>query len=138
MIDPVTVADGVSIAVEFTATVMGYINDVKCASEDRKNLLHELTSTHYLLYRIKDQANQAHWDDKLSETMKWLGTPKGPLEQFKGALEKLASKLKPAEGLKKAGKALTWYFDKKAINEILQTIQRQKLLFELVVQCDHM
>lgn len=136
MIDPGTVAKAVESAIGTASNVIEYINDVKSASEDRKNLLEELQSTHYLLYRIKDQASQAHWDEKLSETMKWLSVPKGPLEQFQRALEKLASKLKPVEGLKKAGKALTWTFDKKAINDILQTIQRQKSLFELALQCD--
>ena len=105
MIDPGTVAKAVESAIGTASNVIEYINDVKSASEDRKNLLEELESTHYLLYRIKDRASQSHWDDKLSETMKWLSVPKGPLEQFQRALEKLASKLKPVEGLKKAGKS---------------------------------
>jgi hypothetical protein len=136
MFDPLTIAEGVNDAIGSASKVIEYISDVKSAGEDRKNVLEELQSTHYLLYRIKDQANQAPWDDKLSETMKWLSMPKGPLEQFQGALEKLVSKLKPVAGLKKVGKALAWPFDKKSVSNILQTIQRQKLLFELVLQCD--
>src|SRR5437879_2376474 len=113
MIDPVTAIQGVGTAISFASNVITYINDVKSARKDRNDLLEELKSTHDLLYRIKDQADQAHCDDNLIQSIKWLSTPKGPLEQFQGALEKLASKLEPVSGLKKVKKDLTWSLDKK-------------------------
>jgi hypothetical protein len=64
--------------------------------------------------------------------------PKGPLEQFKGALEQLASRLEPSKGVKKVGRALTWPFQTEEIKEILSTIERQKSLFDLALQNDHM
>jgi hypothetical protein len=128
--DPAT---SIITLVQFTGTVIGYINDVKGASEERKRILDELSSTHYLLFLLKDKAEAKEWGD----TIKSLAIPKGPLEQFKDALERLASKLAPAEGLKKVGRALTWPFQKDDVKYILSTIERQKSLFSLALQNDH-
>ena len=70
--------------------------------------------------------------------MKSLNVPTGPLEQFKIALEHLASKLAPVDGLRKVGKALAWPFQKTEIQDILNMIERQKSLFNLALQNDHM
>ena len=51
---------------------------------------------------------------------------------MKQTLERLEKKLNPGEGVKKAGKALTWSFQKKEVNEILE---RQKTV---ALQNDHM
>lgn len=64
--------------------------------------------------------------------------PNGPLEQFKAALETLAAKLAPADGLKKLRKSLMWPFQEKEIKDILSTIERQKALFGLARQNDHL
>lgn len=63
--------------------------------------------------------------------------PKGPLEQFKAALEQLASKLASVKGLKKVEKNLIWPFQEQEVTEILSTIERQKSLFALIVINDH-
>ena len=41
-----------------------------------------------------------------------LGGPDGALEQFKGVMLKLQSKLEPVAGMKGVGKRLVWSFDK--------------------------
>ena len=60
------------------------------------------------------------------------------MEQFKRALEQLASRLEPSKGPKMVGKALAWPFQTEEIKEILSTIERQKSLFDLALQNDHM
>ena len=120
--------------IELTGTVIGYINDTKGASEDRKKVFDELSSTHYLLFLLKDRAEASEWAD----TLKSLDMPNGPFEQFKSALELLTSKLKPAKGLEKVGKALTWSFQKAEVKDILFTIERLKSLFSIARQNDHM
>lgn len=70
-------------------------------------------------------------------TIKPLNLPGGPLDKFKIILEQLALKLKPVEGAKKVGRALKWPFQKGEINEILNTLERQKTLFNLALQNDH-
>jgi hypothetical protein len=101
-------------------------------------MLAEISSTSGVLFLLKDLAERAQWEDGWSVTIKSLNLPGGPLDKFKMTLNKLASKLKPVEGAKKLGKALIWSFQKGEINEILDALERQKTLFNLALQNDHM
>jgi len=120
--------------VELATTVIGYIKSTKEAGEERKKLLRETTGTLNFLVLLKNQAEEKEW----ANTLRIIALPKGPVEQFRIALERLASKLSPVGGVKSVGKALTWYFQKDEINEILSTIERQKSLFILALENDHM
>ena len=80
-------------------------------------------TSHYLLFQLKDNAQARRWSD----TIRSLAIPNGPIDQFKDALERLASKLNPTGGIKKVGKALSWYFDKDEIVAILSLIEIGKL-----------
>ena len=67
-----------------------------------------------------------------------LGIEYEPLDQFKEAMELLASKLKPQSGLKKFGAKLLWTLDKKEINDVLSRIERMKTLVGLALQRDNL
>jgi len=138
MADPLSIAASIIAVLQLTGTVIGYINDTKDAGEERKRILNETKNIHYLLYLLKDNVERPQWDDTWLETMRSFSAPEGPLEQFKLELERLASKLKPTAGLKKIGKALTWPFQKEEVKDILAGIERQKSLFGLALQNDHM
>jgi hypothetical protein len=138
MADPLSISASIIAVLQLSGTVIGYLNDVKGASEDRHRLLNEVTSISGLLYFLKDRAAQSQYGDSWSMTLASLNTPKGPLEQFKSALERLTLKLAPVEGWRKAGKALAWPFQKEEIKEILGAIERHKSLFNLALQNDHM
>ena len=90
------------------------------------------------LYVLRDKAEQSTPENPVFETIKSLNVTGGPLEQFKATLECLATKLRPAEGLKKVGKALTWHFQKGEVDDLLSTIDRLKSQFNLALQNDHM
>jgi hypothetical protein len=138
MADPLSISASIIAVIQLSGTVIEYLNGVKAASEDRQRLLNEVTSISGFLYFLKDRAEQSQQGNSWSSTLKSLNGPKGPLEQFKIALERLTSKLAPVVGLRKAGKAITWPFQKEEIKELLATIERQKSLFSLALQNDHM
>ncbi|KAI9878518.1 MAG: hypothetical protein M1830_000699 [Pleopsidium flavum] len=136
--DPLSISASIVALLTLTGTVVQYLNSAKGASEDRQNILLEISSVSGLLYQLRDLAERTEWEDSWSKTLKSLSVPKGPLEQFKKVLEILASKLKPVVGWKKAGKAVIWPFQKGEIKDILCTIERQKTLFGLALQQDHL
>ncbi len=138
MADPLSISGSIVAVLQLTSTVVHYINDVKDASEERLRIRDEISSTSFLLYMLKDRIQQAHSSELWLSMVQSLDVPKGPLEQFKRALEQLASRLAPCQGLKKIRNALTWPFQREEIEEILSTIERQKSLFDLTLQNDHM
>jgi hypothetical protein len=138
MADPLSISASITALLDLTGKVIQYINRVRGAAADRQRILKEITSASGLLYRLQEYGEQAIRGDSWSLTLQSLNVRDGPLEQFKTALEKLISKLAPAEGLKKIGKASTWPFQEKEVKDILNTIERQKSLFSLALQNDHM
>ena len=106
--------------------------------KDRQNILNELSNVTGILFILKDQADEVEHDDSWNMKLQALAMPNGPLEQFKAALETLAAKLAPVDGTKKLRKSLRWPFDQKEIKDILKRIERQKALFNLARQNDHL
>ena len=137
--DPLSISASITTLVQLTSTVIQHLDSVKGASEERRRVLSELASILGVFYFLKDQADQTKQDDQWSSTLQSLSVPEGPLDQFRRALERLSSKLAPpATGLKKLGNSITWPFQKEEIKEILGSIERQKALFNLARQNDHM
>ena len=138
MADPLCISASIIAVLQLTSTVVQYINDVKDASEERLRIRDEISSTSFLLYMLKDRIQQARSGELWLSSVQSLDVPNGPLDQFRRALEQLASRLAPSKGLRKIRKALVWPFQREEIKEILSTIERQKLLFDLTLQNDHM
>jgi hypothetical protein len=138
MADPLSISASIAAILQLASTVVQYINNVKDASKERLRIRDEISSTSFLLYMLKDHVQQAHSSEPWLSTVRSLDMPKGPLEQFKRTLEQLQSRLATSKGLSKAGKGLTWPFQRVEIKQILCTIERQKSLFDLVLESDHM
>ena len=138
MADPLSISASIIAVLQFTSTVIGYISEVSTASKDHQRVLLEVRSTQGILSALRDLGENAGWTDSWILTMKSLNVSGGPLEQFKTALERLALKLKPVDGWELARRALAWPFQKEEVNEILRLIERQKTLFSLALQNDHM
>ena len=135
--DPLSISASIITILQLTGTVIQYLNTVKGAPKDRQRILSELCNVSSMLYVLEDQANQAH-GDAWSSTLLSLSAPNGPIEQFKTALKRLEDKLAPVEGWRKFGKTMAWPFQREEIEEILNVIERQKTLFNLAQQNDHM
>ena len=138
MADPLGVTASIITILQLSQLVTQTLIDLTSASEDRLRLLYEVIGVSSLLSILKDHAQRVESTDKWRSTIMSLALPKGPLEQFKKALEQVAFKLVPVKGLKKIGKNLIWPFQKTEVLEILNTIERQKSLFALAVENDHM
>lgn len=123
---------------DLSRMVLQYVIDAKDAGDDRQRILCEISSVQGFLSVLKDKSDKRQSDESFTKTADLLNLPSGPLQQFKAALERLASKLRPAEGLKKFGKALSWPFEKQEIKDILSTMERLKSIFILALQNDHM
>ena len=135
--DPLSVSAGIVALVQLTSTVVHYLSEVKDGPKELQKLRLEIPSLLNILFRLQDQANQAEQDDSFLPNLGLLNGTDGPFEQLRTVLEKLAAKVAPTEGLGKLRKTLKWPFDKKEIHEILNTIERQKTLFNLALQNDH-
>ena len=137
MTDPLSISAGIIAILQLTGTVVQYLNDAAQAAGDRQRILLEITSVSGILTVLKDLAERPQYGDSWSTTIRSLNVPNGPLEQFRRALERLASKLEPVHGLKKVERSLAWPFQKGEVSEILGAIERQKTLFNLALQNDH-
>ena len=134
--DPLSISASITALLQLTATVIQYLSTVRGACEDRQRILSELCNINCILYTLQDQATQE--DSSSSLTLQSLNVPNGPLEQFKKTLEILAKRLTPVHGWKKVSKAIAWPLEKQEIQGFLNTIERQKTLFNLARQHDHM
>jgi hypothetical protein len=135
--DPLSISSGIAALLQLTSTVIQYLIDAGDASEGRRELLNEVSSVSGFLFVLKELVEQEKGTDSRCTTIRALNVPNGPLEQFKRSIERLASKL-GTNGLRNARRVLTWPFQKGEIKEILHTIERQKALFVLALQNDHL
>ena len=133
--DPVSLSASITALLQLTGTVVKYLNDVKSASDDMRKLLVEISSVRGLLFGLEDLATL---DETWVHTIKALDGPNGPLVQFRNTLESLATRLKPMVGFARIGKSLAWPFQKGEIKDMLRILERQKALFALALQMDHM
>ena len=118
-------------------TVIGYLSDVKKGPKDLQRVRLEISSVLTILIMLQDQADQAKEDDSFSSTLRALNVPDGPFTQFHATMQRLASKVSPVQSWKTIRKAFEWHFEKEQIYEILDTIERQKTLFNLARKNDH-
>jgi hypothetical protein len=134
--DPLSISSGIVALLQLTSTVIQYLIDAGDASEDRREVLNEVSCVSGFLFALKELSERAKWTGSWCTTIMALNVPNGPLEQFKRSIEHLASKL-GTNGSRKTQRALAWPFQKGEIKEILHTIERQKALFVLALANDH-
>lgn len=139
--DPVTAVGLVASIIQLidaTVTAIKYLNDVKDAPKDRSKLALEATSLLVLLTDLRYKVEEVRATDPWLTAVGSLGVEKGPLEQFRDAMETLIRKLKPSTGMRRLGIGLLWSLDKKEIDDILSKIDRLKSLIGLALQSDHL
>lgn len=98
MADPLSISASIIAILQLTGTVVGYLTDLSEALEVCQKLLAEVSSVSGFLYLLKDSAERTQWNDIKLSTMSSISIRDGPLNQFKGALQELVTKLGPATG----------------------------------------
>ena len=122
--------------IDVAGKTLRYVNNVKNAPKARAQVAREASLLLALLtslrYRLEDTDAQGCW----VQGVLTLGMANGPLDQFKEALESLATRLHSSGTGKSVGKTLVWHFEKKEIDELLGKMERLKSLINLALQGD--
>lgn len=133
--EPLSITASIAGLLAFTSKVIQYLSAVEDSSTTCQRLLSEVTSTSGLLYHIKDMHDRSAVPADWSLKTKALMTPKGPLDQSKHALELLERRLVPAGNrtIDHTKKSLTWFFQKREIQDLLDGLERQTSFFMLAL-----
>ncbi|KAF2711109.1 hypothetical protein K504DRAFT_475959 [Pleomassaria siparia CBS 279.74] len=135
--DPLSVTASIIAVLQLSAKVLTYLNDVNAASKDRAKCAVEASNLHSLLFSLRFRLEEGTADTPWYTAIRDLAVEKGPLDQFKQALETLQDGMTDGGLLEKACKTLTWKFKKEEIAGILNRIERLKSLIEIALQMDH-
>ncbi|RYP77300.1 hypothetical protein DL769_003449 [Monosporascus sp. CRB-8-3] len=135
--DPLSVTASIIAALQLSAKVLAYLNDVKDASKDRTLCAIETSNMYRLLFNLRDRVEEGDFEKPWYTAVRALAVENGPLDQFKQALETLQTMLTDGGRLKKVGEALMWKFKKEEVASILGRMERLKSLVEIALQMDH-
>ena len=138
--DPITavsLAATVTQLIDATCKVIGYLNDVKNAPKERGQLAREVSNLLPLFTDLRCRIDDSNSEDPWFNGLKSLGGKGGPLEAFKEAMEKIATKLGPKSGIRRVTEALSWTLEKKEVDALLAKIERLKSLVGLALQKDN-
>lgn len=135
MADPLSVTASIIAVLQLTGTVVRYLGNVQDATGYKSRLLLQVSGAKGVLETLRDLSQESVQGDPFLLT---LGLLQEPLKHHEVTLQRLETALAPAQGLKKLGKAFKWPFEKSEIVDILGSIERQKTLFGLALQADHL
>lgn len=138
MSDPLSITASILAVLQLSITVTQYLKDVQGGSRDRLRLRDEIRSIVCLLEMLKDRVEDPELQETWGKSTVSLGSPNGPLVQFASTLELLTAKLAPTTRFQQVAKTLKWPLDKADVTAMLNSLERQKSLFNLAIQCDHM
>lgn len=134
--DGLSTAASVIAVLQLSTKVVGYLNSVKGATEERKRLRQELRACEYIIQQLKDETDDPEEGKAWAETLKALEAPGGPLGLLFVALRAVEAKLEPRRGAKKALATLKWPFDEKNTEKLFEAIEREKALLQLALSND--
>ena len=136
--DPLGALASIITVVQLTLIVPKYLNGIGSSSKDREKICSELCGMNEMLCILCAKATQAQQGDSWSKPFKCFCAANGPLEQYKRTLEKLEKEVQPSRGSKKVITAIAWPFRKGEVQDLLDSIERQKNMFNFAQQNDHM
>ena len=136
--DPLSVTASITAVLQVARCVVKYLSDLRDASTACNRILVEISSIAGFLSTIKGLVDEAESGEVWLATVASLNAPNGPLAQFESALARVRTRLEPVVGLRRAGRAIVWPFNKEEVTDILRTIERQKTFFILAMENDHM
>jgi hypothetical protein len=137
--DPLSIAGSVVSLLQLTGNIIEYLGNVKNAPKECALCRIEASNIQYLLISLQfhleeGQASGDSWYD----TMHALAAPKGPLEQYREALNQLQSKIKIETPTQNIIRRLVWNFTKTEVSQIFSRMERLKSLITLALEKDHL
>lgn len=129
--DPLSMTASIIATLQLTATLTGYLNDVRSATKEQKKVAVEAGNLYSLLMSLRFRVEEARSSDPWFNQVRLLGSEHGPLDQFKDDLEKMVEHLSSSRRRNMVKCALMWKFTKLEVEHALKRMERLKSL----VQC---
>lgn len=126
--DPLSMTASIIAILDVTAKFTSYLSDVKDARAEHRKLVAEISQLHGLLISLRYRVQAAPAGDTWYNQIKLLAQENGPLDQFREALEAILKRLPGQEKREQLKATLTWTWNKKHIDKVLQRIERLKTL----------
>lgn len=132
-------ASGIIAVIQLTEMVIKYAKDVKDGADGlnmRSRLGREAANLLGVLTNLCNLIDFCNADTVQYRTIKELGCPNGPLEQYKDICKRLYHKLRPVDKFEKVLQVFTWNLDKEEITALLLQIERLKSSVQLAIEMD--
>ncbi|KAB5575789.1 ankyrin repeat-containing domain protein [Coniochaeta sp. 2T2.1] len=132
--DPLSAAASIVALLQLSGTVIGYLREIK--NRDSPRLRSVLRSTEGVLQTLQETIEDAQLEptETWSKTIRTLDGDEGPICQLSAALGSVNALLqRHASGPRK----FLWPFKKGEVDELVQSIETQKLLLTLALENDH-
>ena len=136
--DGLSVAASIIAVLQLTSEVIKYLNDVKDAPKECQQCATEVSHLQRLLINLLYHLNQEKSGDTWYTAVRTLNVEKGPLDQYKQALEQLRSRVEIQDGIQKVKRRLLWKFSKEEVASILARMERLKSLVSITLEMDHL
>jgi hypothetical protein len=123
---------------QLSGAVINVLATAYAGTEDRNEIMAELSSITGVLFHLKDLVERSQSDGSWPVRMVSLASLPSQIAHFQSVLDGLYLKVKPVAGLGAIGKFLKWPFQKKQSQDILAALGRQKSDFLLCLGMDHL
>lgn len=133
---PLSMTASIIAILELTTTLNGFINDVLYATREQAKVAIEASNLHSLLASLRFRVDGARSDDAWLIQAKLLGIENGPLDQFKGVLEKMVEQISSSRRRDRVRSALMWRFTKSEVEDALKRMGRLKSLIQCALTED--
>ncbi|KAK4694873.1 hypothetical protein P7C71_g2783, partial [Lecanoromycetidae sp. Uapishka_2] len=138
MADPLSIIGAIVNIVQVGSQIIGFIKTAKESTRDRQKLLCEVRSSVAVCQSLQDSiemGDAAEW----RATLNLLDGSDSPIAQLATCFRGLKFKLAPQPSSSKTlVEALRWPFDKRQVQDVFATIERQKNLLNLALTNDNL
>ncbi|KAI9852682.1 MAG: Ankyrin repeat domain-containing protein 44 [Vezdaea acicularis] len=145
MADPLSTTASIIAILQLSSVIVKYIKEVRDAANEKSQLFNEIINARGELLRLKDLIELSELENPWMYAVQDLGKPEGPIELYKLALERVAKRLgieretkKDFQRIRTITNTLKWPFQSGEIKDIIALLERQRSVFALALQMDHL
>ena len=141
MAEPLGTVASIIAVLGLAKSAVSLLRDIKDASAQCKGLITEISFTRGILEGLKDTISDFDAARTWTQTIQLLAQPNGPISCLEKVLQVLNQKLaKPAtiNNSKKIMRSMLWPFSKGESEDILRSIERQKVSLLLALENNHL